>query len=68
MAEGPIGLEVHGGWGFEFPMYRVDDFDSPAHWLFPSSGDVTLPVAVINGPAPIATKPLSWGQVKSLFR
>lgn len=68
MADGPIGLEVHGGWELEFPMYRVDEFDSPDHWLYPSSGNVDQPVAVINGPAPVATEPLLWGQVKSLFR
>jgi hypothetical protein len=68
MADGPIGLEVHGGWGQECPMYGVDEFDYPDHCLFPSSGNVDLPVAVINGPAPVATEPLLWGQVKSLFR
>jgi len=34
----------------------------------PSSGDWNLPVAVINGPAPVATQGAAWGSVKSLFR
>jgi hypothetical protein len=36
--------------------------------LHPSSGDWNLPVAVINGEAPVAVEPMAWGLVKSLFR
>lgn len=68
LVDGPIGLEVHGDAGYEFPMYRVDDPNGQDHWLFPSSGGTDLPVAVINGNAPIAAEPHSWGQVKSLYR
>jgi hypothetical protein len=34
----------------------------------PSSGDWELPVAVINGPAPVAIQSAAWGAVKSLYR
>ena len=33
----------------------------------PSSGDPGLPVAVIDGMAPVASENVSWGEVKSLF-
>lgn len=36
--------------------------------LHPSSGDWSLPVAVINGEAPAAVESMAWGLVKSLFR
>ena len=34
----------------------------------PSSGSWNMPVAAINGPAPVVQKSQSWGQVKSVFR
>lgn len=67
LTEGPVGLQIHGN-GYEFPMYRVDDLNGPDHFWYPSSGSVDLPVAVINGPAPVAVEAHSWGRVKSLFR
>lgn len=36
--------------------------------LNPSSGDPALPVAVVNGLAPVAEDPVAWGAVKGLFR
>lgn len=36
--------------------------------LHPSSGDWNLPVAVINGEAPVPVEATAWGSVKSLFR
>ena len=59
----PINLYVT--FGSEFGGYGTDiggaDFQ-------PSSGSWDLPVAIINGQAPVAEKPQSWGQVKSVFR
>ena len=59
----PIHLYVTFGW--EFGGYGTDlggaDFQ-------PSSGSWDLPVAVINGQAPVAEKSQSWGQVKAIFR
>jgi len=66
-AEGPIGLHV-GGYSFELPMYRVDDPYGQDHSLYPASGSVDLPVAVINGDPPIPVEPGSWGQLKTLYR
>ena len=36
--------------------------------LSPASGAAELPVAVINGAAPVAEQPTTWGQVKGIFR
>ena len=36
--------------------------------MSPSSGSWDLPVAAINGEAPVATESQSWGQLKSLYR
>lgn len=36
--------------------------------LNPSSGDWDLPVAVINGPAPVSGRSATWGGLKALFR
>lgn len=36
--------------------------------LSPASGSAASPVAVINGTAPVAEQPTTWGQVKSIFR
>ncbi len=66
--EGPIEIFV-GGYTFDWPMYRPDDFEAgPDIALFQSSGSPEQPVAVINGPVPVATESQSWDGVKSLYR
>ncbi len=51
--------------GPEYPAYGAEE-----GWAYyqPSSGSLDLPVAVINGDAPVPTENQSWGQLKSLFR
>ncbi len=51
--------------GPEYPAYGTDEGWAYYH---PSSGSLDLPVAVINGEAPVPTENQSWGQLKSLFR
>jgi len=50
----------------EGALYAV----SGENWLVmnPSSGNWDSPMAVINGPAPVASEAVSWGGVKGLFR
>ena len=36
--------------------------------LHPANGDWNLPIAVINGEAPVPVESAAWGSVKSLFR
>jgi len=57
----PINLYV-----WEGAFYSVED--SGAVNANPSSGDWDLPVATINGLAPVAVESDSWGGVKALFR
>ena len=60
----PINLYLTSG--VEFPAgYETDLGSAEFH---PSSGGWDLPVAVINGPAPVAVESESWGQVKATFR
>ncbi|MCP4144261.1 MAG: hypothetical protein GY752_03125 [bacterium] len=67
--EGPHAITVVGPEYGLLPYYRVDDmYQSPDYPLYPSSGSVDLPVAVINGTAPVSSDQCSWGEVKSLFR
>lgn len=68
--EGPLGILVGGGEDIEDRCYyRTDDFyHGPETTLRPSSGDVGLPVAVINGPAPVDVKARSWDEVKAIYR
>jgi hypothetical protein len=56
----PINIFV-----WEGAFYSVSDVGGA--FMNPSSGDWSLPVAVINGPSPVALEPHSWGEVKSLF-
>jgi len=53
---------------FRIPSFRLWLESGAEVVLSPSSGDWDLPVAVINGPAPVATQGATWGAVKSLFR
>lgn len=49
--------------------YRLEDiYTSPDYPLYPSSGSLDLPVAVINGDPPVAVEMATWGAVKSLYR
>ena len=65
---GPVELWV-GGYSYELPFYRLDDFyHGTEGFMTPSSGSTTLPVAVINGDDPVAADVLSWGGVKALYR
>ena len=54
------------------PLYvrdaEIGVYGWPARPLAPSSGAWDLPVAMINGQAPVAAESASWGDVKSLFR
>lgn len=58
----PIGLFIGGD-----ARYRIfgslDEFP-----LFPSSGSPDLPVARINGEAPVAVDRGTWGTLKAMFR
>lgn len=58
----PIGLYVSGE-----DRYRLAG--SPVeHALYASSGDSDLPVAVINGEAPVAVETGSWSRIKAIYR
>jgi len=59
----PIPLYV--GEGYEFAGYGTDVGGAAFN---PSSGSWDLPVAIINGPPPVAVAVQPWGQVKSLYR
>ncbi len=61
----PINLYVLPGSGFPAGGYETDLGSAAFH---PSSGSWDLPVAVINGQAPVAVESQSWGQVKSIFQ
>lgn len=50
-----------------YPLYQLSTFESPTQPMFPSSGDVALPVARINGEAPVPTFSRTWGSVKGLY-
>jgi hypothetical protein len=60
--EDPVLIFIQAG-----PEYQT----STADHLFPlnpSSGAWDLPVAVINGPAPVAGRTATWGGLKALYR
>ena len=50
------------------PVYSIDSYGGPYHDMYVSSGDTALPVAAINGEAPIPTTMHTWGDVKALYR
>ena len=58
----PIGLFVGGE-----DRYRIDG-SLVEYPMFPSSGSPDLPVATINGEAPIPVEPVTWGGVKALYK
>jgi hypothetical protein len=53
---------------FRIPSFRLWIFGEAEVAQHPSNGDWELPVAVINGPAPVAMQSATWGAVKSLYR
>ena len=57
-----VELYLHEG-----AMYFVRDADDDV-MMDPSSGNWGLPVARINGEAPVGAPPVTWNFVKSLFR
>jgi hypothetical protein len=59
---GPIGLYV------DEVLYSTVGVEGPHVTCTPSSGDPGLPVAMINGAAPVPAQAQSWGGVKALFR
>ncbi len=61
----PIFLYVRGGGVDGEVGYSVGPEGASMN---PSSGSWDLPVAVINGEAPVVTESQSWGQLKSLYR
>lgn len=58
----PVGLYVCD------TFYSKVGYGGPYVLCNPSSGNSELPVASINGPAPVVVEKRSWGQVKALFR
>lgn len=58
----PIGLYFSGE-----ERYRIEGTLEEIP-LYPSSGSIDLPVAVINGEAPVANESGTWGAVKAMFR
>jgi hypothetical protein len=60
-------LPVGGSMGNDLPAFTT----APEHDLtafHPSSGSVNAPVFMINGDAPVATEPATWGGVRALYR
>ncbi|MGD9547108.1 MAG: hypothetical protein AB7V45_06090 [Candidatus Krumholzibacteriia bacterium] len=48
--------------------YSMVGQNGPFITCTPSSGSPDLPVAVIDGPAPVGESEMTWGSLKSLFR
>jgi hypothetical protein len=64
----PIDLFV-GGYDYEIPMYRLEDpLSGEDRFWYPGSGSVDLPVARINGDAPVVVDSTTWSAVKATFR
>lgn len=58
----PIGLHVSGNNRYSLAGSPVE------HALYPSSGASDLPVAMINGEAPVAVETGSWSRIKAIYR
>jgi hypothetical protein len=53
----------------DLPMYRLEDaYHGDNHFWYPISGSVDLPVARINGEAPVKSETATWSAVKATFR
>lgn len=53
----------------ELPMYRLGDASNAVTRIwYPISGSVNLPVARINGDAPVKSEIATWGAVKAILR
>jgi hypothetical protein len=53
----------------DLPMYRLEDpYQGDNHFWYPISGSVDLPVARINGDAPVNSETATWSAVKATFR
>jgi hypothetical protein len=63
----PLWIFIEG-YNYPNPVYQIDSFEGPFQDMYVSSGDTALPVAVINGEAPIPTTKHTWGDVKALYR
>lgn len=67
----PCYLSLSGGplnsLGDGLPVFAVGDNPEDLRTIYPSSGDVNLPVFAINGQAPIAVVNSTWGEVKNLY-
>lgn len=65
-------LDIACASSLPIPLYvqsaEIGVYGYPSSVPQPSSGAWDLPVAVINGSAPLATTQATWGGVKSLFR
>jgi hypothetical protein len=57
-----------GGATQALPSYNVGGIGTPWQDLHPASGSADLPVARINGEAPVPVLGETWGALKSLFR
>jgi hypothetical protein len=63
-----IDLLINEG-SLDLPMYRLEDpFHGEDHFWYPISGSVDLPVARINGDAPVESEIATWSAVKAVFR
>ena len=64
---GPVGL-YFGSNSFYSTNGVISSLDPDRIPLYPSTGSSDLPVAMINGEAPVASESRSWDGVKVLFR
>ena len=60
----PINLHLNADWC----RYWTIDGGDDGFALYPSSGSSDLPVATINGPAPVAVVNTEWGAIKAMYR
>lgn len=64
---GPIGLYLYNN-AFYSTNGVIGPLDSSRILMYPTSGNWQLPVAMINGSAPVAVAAASWDEVKALYR
>jgi hypothetical protein len=53
---------------FFIPEMSLTTWNNVEITLHPSSGNASLPVAVINGEAPVSVESAPWGSLKALYR
>ena len=67
-ADDSVELYLSGAPQTEYPYYSTEFWYGPYHNFYPSSGSLYMPVAVINGEAPISNKNSTWGGIKTLYQ